>query len=70
MYREAADRPNDSGWRVFAGDESAAYTDDPSNAKVVPLRDLIEDDPALEPLLRTPAPCGFERSPSGSFRAV
>jgi hypothetical protein len=70
LYREAPDRPDDSGWRVFAGDESEAYTDDPMNATVVPLRDLLEDDHALEPVLRTPAPCRFERSPDGLFRAV
>jgi hypothetical protein len=70
MYREDPDHSDDSGWRVFAGDETDAYIDDPSNATALPLRDLLEADPALEQLLRTPAPCRFERSEDGPFRAV
>jgi hypothetical protein len=70
LYREEPDHAEDSGWRIFAGDETEKYTDDPSNAVVVPLRDLLGADPGLEALLRTPAPCRFERSPDGLFRPV
>ena len=61
LYREAPDRTDDSGWRVFAGDESEEYSNAVGNAVVLPLRDLIDRDPALKEILRTPAQCAFER---------
>jgi hypothetical protein len=70
MYRGAPDNPDDSGWRIFAGDESDAYVDDPGNVAVVPLRDLVTRDPAIEALVRTPAPAAFERDAEGTFAAV
>jgi hypothetical protein len=54
LCREDPDREEDSGWRVFAGDESPEYADDPRNAASVPLRELIKLDPALEALIREP----------------
>jgi hypothetical protein len=65
LYREAPDRDEDSGWRIFAGDESDAYANDADNAILVPLRELLERDPGLEELLRTEAPCAFERPRAG-----
>ena len=61
LYREAPDRTDDSGWRVFAGDESEEYSNAPGNAVVLPLRELIDRDPSLKDVLRTPAQCAFER---------
>jgi hypothetical protein len=61
LYREAPDRADDSGWRVFAGDESGEYSNAPTNAVVLPLRDLLDRDPGLKAILRTPARCAFER---------
>lgn len=65
MYREDPDNPRDSGWRVFAGDETDSEANDPENVVIVPLRDLTTADPDLEPLFRTPAPCAFERQHDG-----
>lgn len=65
MYREAPDHDNDSGWRVFAGDEPQEYVDDAANAVLVPLRDLVDRDPALETVLATAAPAAFERGADG-----
>jgi len=70
MYREAADNPEDSGWRVFAGDEPDTEVNDPANIDLMPLRDLVAADAALESLLRTPAPSAFERQPDGTLIAV
>lgn len=70
LYREAPDREEDSGWRVFAGDESDAYANDADNVAVVPLRDLVERHPEIERLLATPAPASFERSAAGSLEAA
>ena len=67
LYREAPDRDVDSGWRMFAGDETQEYLDDPSNAILVPLRELIAADPELEELLSTPAPAAYERTSEGRF---
>jgi hypothetical protein len=61
LYREAPDRPDDSGWRIFAGDESDEYSNAPGNAVVLPLRDLLDRDPGLNQVIREPAPCAFER---------
>lgn len=61
MYREEPDREQDSGWRVFAGGESDDFANNPANVSVVPLRDLLEQDPALEELFRKPVGSVFER---------
>jgi hypothetical protein len=61
LYREAPDRADDSGWRVFAGDETDEYSNAPGNAVVLPLRDLLDRDAELKQVFRTPAPCAFER---------
>ena len=70
MYRQEPANPGDSGWRVFAGDETDSEANDPENVVIVPLRDLTAADADLESLLRTPAPCAFERQHDGGFTAV
>src|SRR6516164_4743835 len=61
LYRSEPDNERDSGWRVFAGDEPPGYTDSPETARLVPLRELIDRDRALEELFRAPAGSAFER---------
>ena len=70
LYREEPDREGDSGWRVFAGDESRAFVDEPANAAAVPLRELLRIDEALEALFRTAAPAAYQRTPDGDFVAA
>jgi hypothetical protein len=70
LYREAPDHDNDSGWRIFAGDESQDYNDDARNIEVIPLRDLLKHDADLEDVFRVDAPCQFERSSSGELVRV
>ena len=70
MYRQEPANPRDSGWRVFAGDESDSEANDPENVVIVPLRDLTAAEADLESLFRTPAPCAFERRHDGGFTAV
>jgi hypothetical protein len=71
LYREVPDRVDDSGWRVFAGDESDEYSNAPGNLVILPLRDLIDRDPGLKAILRTPARCAFERKdPKTPFAKV
>ncbi|MFL6140453.1 MAG: DUF2185 domain-containing protein [Labedaea sp.] len=62
LYREAPDNDRDSGWRVFAGDESQTYLDDPAQCVPMPLRELIKADRALEDLFDRAAPIAFERA--------
>jgi hypothetical protein len=52
MYREPADRPDDSGWRLFAGCETQQYLDDCANARICDVAWLIDFDPALLPAIR------------------
>jgi len=61
MYREAAARPEDTGWRFFSGDESQAYVDDPSHIGIYAVNTVANYDPSILQHLDTPAPCAFER---------
>lgn len=61
MYREMADRPEDSGWRFFAGDESEEYLDDSSHIGVYSVNTAANYDQDIIPYLYTPAPCWFEK---------
>ena len=61
MYREAAVRDWDSGWRFFAGDESDEYLDNPSHTGIYEVNTVANHDPDIIPHLDTPAPCAFEK---------
>jgi hypothetical protein len=71
MYREAANRPEDSGWRFFAGDEDQAYIDDVSHSGIYEVNTVANYDPDIIPYLNTPAPCAFEKvAGEHGYRAV
>jgi len=71
MYREAPDRPEDSGWRFFAGDESQEYVDVPENSSVYAVNTIANYDPDIIAYLESPAPCAFEKIPgSHKYRPV
>lgn len=71
LYREEAIDEVDSGWRVFAGDEDRDYLDEEDNSEVLPLRDLVDRDSALEEVLRAPLFSAFERKgPDDPFEPV
>jgi hypothetical protein len=61
MYREAPDFEGDSGWRFFSGTESPEYLDDPSHTDVYDVNTIANYDPAIIPLLNSPAGSAFER---------
>lgn len=63
MYREATDREEDSGWRMFTGLETEEYNDDASNIAIVPLTRFAELDPRVSRLLDAPIGSVFERVP-------
>jgi hypothetical protein len=70
LYREPPDRDEDSGWRLFAGDEPEEYLDDAAHARAVPLRDLLPLDARLEGLFAAPVGSAFARDDDGPFTAV
>ena len=61
MYREKADRPDDSGWRFFAGEESQTYIDDPKNTMIYDVNTIANYDPAIILYLDAPPGSEFER---------
>ncbi len=61
LYREAPDNEQDSGWRVFSGEETQEYSDDPSNFSMYNASTLIEHDPMLRDLFGHTYPIVFER---------
>jgi hypothetical protein len=61
MYREAADREADSGWRFFAGDEDDRYVDDPCNSGVYDVNTIANYDPQIVPFLDAPIGSAFIR---------
>jgi hypothetical protein len=71
MYREKADRPEDSGWRFFAGDEAQEYIYDSSHTGVYAVNTAANYDPDIIPYLTTPAPRAFEKVVGGrSYRKI
>ena len=40
MYRQEPANPRDSGWRVFAGNETDSEANDPANVAIIPLPDF------------------------------
>ena len=70
MYREFPDKPNDSGWRFFSGDESQEYVDDAANTMLYDVNDIANYDRAIIPYLDTEPPCAFERLEDGGYIAV
>lgn len=61
MYREAADNKFDSGWRFLAGDENAAYMDNPRNHAVYDVNTIANYDPEIIQFLDAPSGSAFIR---------
>jgi hypothetical protein len=70
LYREEPDNENDSGWRVFSGEETQEYADDPTNFAMYNASTIVELDPSIASVLDTPAPAAFERVAAGHFMRV
>ena len=63
LYRERPDNENDSGWRVFSGEESQDYADDPANFSMYNASTVVEVDPSITEVLGYDYPVTFERDP-------
>lgn len=70
LYREPAQGPLDSGWRLFTGTETPAELDHPDTAQVCTLGFLLDREPALAAVLGAPVGSAFERAEAGEFRVV
>lgn len=70
MYREAPNNKQDSGWRIFSGDESETYLSDLNNSGVYDLNTLVNYDPDIIELLKSPVGSEFERDSNGVFRLI
>ena len=65
LYREPPDKERDSGWRVFAGDETQEYADEPTNFAMYNAGTIVEMDPTVASVLATAWPATFFRDASG-----
>jgi hypothetical protein len=61
-YREEPDREEDSGWRLFSGQETDEDTNDPANIRVCNVLWLTDFDPSLLEVFRHGPGSVFERS--------
>lgn len=67
LYREAADREEDSGWRLMHGQETDAYINDPDHIRICNVGWLLDKDPSLlEPLKNGQPGEAYERLHSKS----
>lgn len=62
MYREKPDREQDSGWRLFAGDEDEEYLNDPQNTRVMRIYFVMDLDPSLLVPFKGAVGTAFERA--------
>jgi hypothetical protein len=71
LYRQASDHDDDSGWRIFSGEEDEHYNDDPANIALVTLADVAQRDKRVDALLDAPVGSVFECRPGEeSFQQV
>ncbi|GIN86350.1 hypothetical protein J6TS2_27360 [Heyndrickxia sporothermodurans] len=66
LYREEPDREEDSGWRLFSGDESEEYLSNPANIKVMNVYYLLDKDPSLIYPFKGGIGSAFERENNNS----
>ncbi|WP_299156668.1 DUF2185 domain-containing protein [uncultured Tenacibaculum sp.] len=64
MYREEASYEEDSGWRIFSGNEDEDYLDNPDNFKLITSEQLIKIDKEIKSNLLAPYGFSFERDES------
>jgi hypothetical protein len=66
LYREEPDRSEDSGWRMFSGNEPDGYVDDPSNIRLMNVGFMLDRDPTLLEPLKAGTGAVFERESLGT----
>lgn len=66
-YREKPDNREDSGWRLFRGDESEEFVNDPANVRPCLVGWLVDRDPSLRALFKNEDHAGYDRMPDGAW---
>jgi len=66
LYRQKADREEDSGWRMFTGHETEEYTDKPKNVRIVDVGYMLDRDPSLLLPLKEGIGAVYERDEQGT----
>lgn len=61
MYREEPDNDNDSGWRIFSGEEDQEYVDNSNNIAIYDVETILAFDRDIEKYLPAPIGAVFER---------
>lgn len=61
MYREKRERDEDSGWRIFSGEESDEYVNQSENIGIYHAKHILEIEPSLENLLLSGIGSVYER---------
>ena len=67
MYKESPTKPDDSGWRFFAGDESDDYTNDANNFGVYDLNTICNYDQSIIPYLNEDITSAYYKDEKGNF---
>ena len=71
MFREASDFPDDSGWRIFTGEESLDFVDVDDNIDIYDLTQIVGKDADIAQYLDHPVGTELERiTGSSEFQVV
>ncbi len=60
IYRESPDSADDSGWRVFSGEESQEYADNPLNFAMYNAATIVEKEPRIAKFLGEDYPVEYQ----------
>lgn len=61
MYREEPSNNQDSGWRLFCGDENQDYADNPDNIAIYDIDTILAIDKSIKPYLASAVGTALER---------
>jgi hypothetical protein len=71
LYRETPDNDEDSGWRLFSGDETEEYLNNAKNVVICNVGWLLDRDPSLSDIIKANIGSAFERvGPEDRWRKV
>lgn len=71
MYREKRTKPEDSGWRIFSGEESDDYVNNPENIAISSPSTILKQDASIANLLLKGVGSVYERvSDTAEWRKV
>lgn len=61
IFRDEPEDKEDSGWRIFSGDEEEDYFDEEDNFDWLTVAELLEKEPTIEPFIKHNPNSEFER---------